>query len=106
MTIPIVVYTTPACVQCSATCRRMDKLGIIYDKVDLTQHPGLAEKFREMGHTQAPIVVTDRKTWSGFRLEKIDSLARFLASEENITQALGAVQQPLNIQSVINGEQK
>ncbi len=86
MTIPIVVYTTPACVQCSATCRRMDKLGIIYDKVDLTQHPGLAEKFREMGHTQAPIVVTDRKTWSGFRLEKIDSLARFLASDEAKSQ--------------------
>ena len=87
MTIPIVVYTTPACVQCGATTRRMDTLGIIYDKVDLTQHPGLAEKFRELGHTQAPIVVTDRKTWSGFRLEKIDSLARFLASDEAKGQA-------------------
>jgi|TARA_R110000803_G_scaffold107000_5_gene175149 glutaredoxin-like protein NrdH len=82
MKIPVVIYTTPACVQCAATARRMDTLGIIYDKVDLTQHPGLADKFREMGHTQAPIVVTDRKTWSGFRLEKIDSLARFLASDE------------------------
>jgi glutaredoxin-like protein NrdH len=82
MKIPVVIYTTPACVQCAATARRMDALGIIYDKVDLTQHPGLAEKFRELGHTQAPIVVTDRKTWSGFRLEKIDSLARFLASDE------------------------
>jgi len=87
MKIPIVVYTTPACVQCGATTRRMDTLGITYDKVDLTQHPGLAEKFREMGHTQAPIVVTDRKTWSGFRLEKIDSLARFLASDEAKGQA-------------------
>ena len=56
MKIPIVVYTTPACVQCGATTRRMDTLGITYDKVDLTQHPGLAEK--------------------------IDSLARFLASDE------------------------
>jgi glutaredoxin-like protein NrdH len=82
MKIPVVIYTTPACVQCAATARRMDTLGIIYDKVDLTQHPGLAEKFRELGHTQAPIVVTDRKTWSGFRLEKIDSLARFLKSED------------------------
>ena len=87
MKIPIQVFTTPACVQCGATLRRMDALGIIYDKVDLTQHPGLADKFREMGHTQAPIVVTDRKTWSGFRLEKIDSLARFLASDEAKGQA-------------------
>tara|TARA_B110000503_G_C7061315_1_gene376793 strand:+ start:834 stop:1154 length:321 start_codon:yes stop_codon:yes gene_type:complete len=105
MRIPVVVYSTPNCNSCSATTRRMDKLGIIYDKVDLTQHPGLAEKFRELGHTEAPIVVTDRKTWSGFRLEKIDSLARFLTSQENISQALGAVQQPLNVQNIANGEQ-
>jgi len=64
------------------TARTMDKHGIIYDKVDLTQHPDLIERFREMGHLSAPIVVTDRKTWSGFRLEKIKSLARFLASDE------------------------
>ncbi len=63
------------------TARTMDKHGIIYDKVDLTQHPDLIERFREMGHLSAPIVVTDRKTWSGFRLEKIKSLARFLASD-------------------------
>jgi len=63
------------------TARTMDKHGIIYDKVDLTQHPDLIERFREMGHLSAPIVVTDRKTWSGFRLEKIKSLAQFLASD-------------------------
>lgn len=83
MKVPVVVYTTgPACVQCAATMRTMERLGIIYDKVDLTQHPELADRFKEMGHVTAPIVVTDRKTWSGFRLEKIDSLARFLASDE------------------------
>jgi len=79
--MPIVIYTTPNCVQCMMTARTMDKHGIIYDKVDLTQHPDLIERFREMGHLSAPIVVTDRKTWSGFRLEKIKSLARFLASD-------------------------
>jgi glutaredoxin-like protein NrdH len=86
MKIPIVIYTTPNCVQCSATARTMDKLGIIYDKVELTQHPGLADKFKEMGHTQAPIVVTDKKIWSGFRIEKIKSLASFLAIDEAGTE--------------------
>jgi len=79
--MPIVIYTTPNCVQCMMTARTMDSHGIIYDKVDLTQHPDLIERFREMGHLSTPIVVTDRKTWSGFRLEKIKSLARFLASD-------------------------
>lgn len=83
MRVPVVVYTTgPACVQCAATMRTMEKLGIIYDKVDLTQHPELADRFKELGHVTAPIVVTDRKTWSGFRLEKIESLAKFIASDE------------------------
>ena len=82
MRIPVQVFTTPSCVQCAATTRLMDKLGIIYDKVDLTQHPEALERFRLIGHTSAPIVVTDRKTWSGFRVEKIRSLANFLASDE------------------------
>jgi glutaredoxin-like protein NrdH len=60
------------------TARKMDTLGIVYDKVDLTQHPDLVERFKEMGHMAAPIVVTDKKTWSGFRLEKIESLGKFL----------------------------
>ena len=82
MKIPVQVFTTPSCVQCAATTRLMDKLGIIYDKIDLSQHPDLIERFRVMGHLAAPIVVTDRKTWSGFRVEKIRSLANFLASDE------------------------
>jgi len=64
------------------TTRTMEKLGIIYDKVDLSQHPTILDRFKEMGHMSAPIVVTDRKTWSGFRIEKIKSLANFLASDE------------------------
>ena len=82
MKIPIVIYTTPGCVQCTMTAKAMDKLGIIYDKIDLSQHPDLIERFRVMGHLAAPIVVTDKKTWSGFRIEKIRSLAQFLASDE------------------------
>ena len=82
MKMPIVIYTTPNCPQCLMTSRTMDKYGIIYDKVDLTQHPDLLDKFKEMGHMSAPIVVTDKKIWSGFRLEKIKSLAQFLASDE------------------------
>lgn len=80
--IPVVIYTTPNCTQCMMTARTMDKLGIVYDKVDLTQHPELVEKFQEMGYTAAPIVVTDKKIWSGFRLDKIKSLASFLFGDK------------------------
>ena len=89
MKIPVVIYTTPNCPQCMMTARKMDSLGIIYDKVDLTQHPNLVDRFKELGHLSAPIVVTDSKIWSGFRLDKIQSLAKFL-----------------NLQAAKEGEQK
>lgn len=77
----ISVYTTTNCVQCNSTKRMMDKHGIRYDEIALEQHPELIERFKEMGHTSAPIVVTDIKTWSGFRYDKIQSLASYLFGE-------------------------
>jgi glutaredoxin-like protein NrdH len=78
----ITVYTTSNCAQCRMTKKLFDKLGIRYDEIALEQHPELVEKFKEIGLMSAPIVVTDIKRWSGFRLEKIKSLANYLFSEK------------------------
>jgi glutaredoxin-like protein NrdH len=59
----------------------MTKYGIRYDEIALEQHPELIEKFKELGLTSAPIVITDTKKWSGFRLDKIKSLSNYLFSE-------------------------
>lgn len=80
--IPVTLYTTPNCVQCMMTAKEFDKLGIEYTKVDLTEHPEQVEAFKEQGLLSAPIVTTDIKIWSGFRLDKIRSLANFLKSGE------------------------
>jgi glutaredoxin-like protein NrdH len=71
----------PACVQCSATKREFDRRGIIYTERDLRRNPKAVERFLELGLTAAPIVETDLKRWSGFRLEKIKSLERHLKTE-------------------------
>lgn len=60
-----------------------DRLGVIYDSIDLSLHPEQAELFREAGLTQAPIVVAGDRRWSGFRLEKIQSVAREFATQES-----------------------
>jgi glutaredoxin-like protein NrdH len=78
----ITVYTTSNCAQCMMTKKQFDKLGIRYDEIALEQHPELVERFKEIGLLSAPIVVTDIKKWSGFRLEKIRSLANYLFSEK------------------------
>lgn len=79
--ILVTVWSTPNCVKCMATKRQMDKLGIEYVEADLTQHPDKLEEFKAMGHLTAPIVTTDTKTWSDFRLDKIKSLAHYLFGE-------------------------
>jgi glutaredoxin len=55
----------------------LDKLGVIYDQVDLRLHPDMVEKFKELGHLTAPIVtVSDNQIWSGFKYELIKALAK------------------------------
>lgn len=73
------VYTKPSCVQCNATYRALDSQGIEYDIVDLTEDPAALEIVKQLGHLQAPVVVTDDENWSGFRPDKISALAARLA---------------------------
>lgn len=82
MKIPVTVWSTPNCVQCMMTKREFDKRGIEYVSMDLTEHPDQLEAFKEAGLLQAPIVTTDVKVWSGFRLDKIKSLASYLFGEQ------------------------
>ena len=86
--IPVTVYHIgPTCVQCNQTKRMMDNLGIEYVQVDLREHPDILEGFKAEGLSSAPIVTTDTKRWSGFRYEKIKSLAAFIASQSREARA-------------------
>jgi glutaredoxin-like protein NrdH len=72
---PVTVYSKPACVQCDATYRALDKHGITYDVVDLTQDPTALELVRSLGYLQAPVVIAGDAHWSGFRPDQIAALA-------------------------------
>lgn len=71
----VTVYTKPACVQCNATYRALDKKGITYQSVDISQDPAALERVRALGYMQAPVVITEQDHWSGFRPDKINELA-------------------------------
>jgi glutaredoxin-like protein NrdH len=77
----ITLWVKPACSMCDATKRQFDKRGIIYRTKRLDKSPKAVERFLAMGLTAAPIVETDTKRWSGFRLEKIKSLETHLKTE-------------------------
>ena len=71
----ITVYTKPACVQCEATYQALDKEGIDYAVVDITENPEARDRLRSLGYLQAPVVIAGDQHWSGFRRDRIKALA-------------------------------
>ena len=63
----ITVYTKPACVQCNATYKALDKQGVAYEKVDITSDSEARDYVMALGYLQAPVVVAGNEHWSGFR---------------------------------------
>jgi len=70
----VTVYSKPACIQCTATTREMDRKGISYDVIDLTKDADAFETVKGLGYMQAPVVIAGEDHWSGFRPDKIGSL--------------------------------
>lgn len=71
----ITVYSKPACVQCVATYKALDKQGIAYEKVDISLDAEARDYVMALGHLQAPVVVAGDAHWSGFRPDRIKALA-------------------------------
>jgi glutaredoxin-like protein NrdH len=69
------VYTKPNCVQCEQTKRYMEKNGIEYNTVDITEDQEAFEMVLGLGFRSAPVVITPTDSWSGFRPDKINLLA-------------------------------
>ena len=71
----ITVYTKPACVQCNMTYRALDKLGVNYNTVDITEDADALARIKGLGYLQAPVVIAGDDHWSGFQPDKINALA-------------------------------
>ena len=72
----ITVYTKPACVQCKATYKALDKEGLEYDVIDISTDTEARDYVMGLGYLQAPIVVVDEHThWSGYRPDRITAEA-------------------------------
>ena len=66
------VYTTPNCSQCAMTKKWLDKKGVHYTTVDLTDRANINDyaAVRALGYTSAPVVAIGydyEVHWSGFR---------------------------------------
>ena len=68
------MYSKPLCVQCDATKRALNKAGVAYDVVDITEDAEALAKVKSLGYVQAPVVITAPDQWSGFRPATLTTL--------------------------------
>jgi len=81
--VATVVYTKPKCVQCTQTFKMLDRDGIFYIKVDITEDAAARDFITRdvtvggLGYLQAPVVfvsaVEGDEHWSGFRPDLIET---------------------------------
>ena len=71
----ITVYSKPACVQCAATTRALDRQGIDYTIIDVSTDAAAYELVQGLGYRQVPVVVAGELHWAGFRPDMISALA-------------------------------
>ncbi|MDK2582921.1 glutaredoxin-like protein NrdH [Corynebacterium yonathiae] len=76
----ITVYTKPACVQCNATKKALDRAGLEYDLVDISTDAEARDYVMALGYVQAPVVEANGEHWSGFHPDRIKGLASLAAS--------------------------
>jgi len=69
------VYTKDNCIQCDMTKRLMDKIGVEYETVNISENPAELDKLIELGYRAALVVVTEDGSWAGFQPDKITALA-------------------------------
>ncbi len=71
----VTVYSKPSCVQCVATYRELERKGLTYNVIDLTEDDQAFSTVQSLGYKQVPVVVAGDQHWAGFRPDKISALS-------------------------------
>ena len=71
----ITVYSKPGCVQCAATTRALDRQGIHYTVVDVSEDMQAFALVQGLGYRQVPVVIAGERHWGGFRPDMISALS-------------------------------
>lgn len=71
----VTVYSKPACVQCVATYKELEKRGVDHNVIDITKDQDAFAMVQGLGYMQVPVVVAGDDHWGGFRPDKIGTLS-------------------------------
>ena len=73
------LFTKPNCQPCKATKRVLNSKGVPYEEIDMSTNEDAREMVKRMGFMQAPVIITDDDSWSGFNPAKLGALASISA---------------------------
>lgn len=73
--VEITVYSKPGCPQCTTTARHLDRLGLSYRYVDVTEDDDARAAVEALGYRALPVVTAGDMHWSGYRNTKLKRLA-------------------------------
>lgn len=77
---PVIVFSKPACHQCKGTYASLEKKGIRYEIIDVTEDEEALAHVLALGYAQMPVVETATDHWSGLRPDKLMTLTAALAA--------------------------
>lgn len=80
MSSPVILLSKPGCVQCNAVTRRLDELGIFYEKVDVSEDQDWQVQLKEHDIRSVPVTLpfaeAEPGRWVlGYDPDAIDALA-------------------------------
>ena len=82
----ITVYSKPRCPQCDATYRKLKKMGVAHESVDVTKDEESLDLIKGLGYSQAPVVAVRGgdgailESWGGFRPDRIEKATALVAA--------------------------
>ncbi|MEU2002046.1 glutaredoxin family protein [Rhodococcus sp. NPDC019627] len=71
---PVVLYSRPSCQPCLAVARRLDKNKTPYTKVDVSVDKAAADRLKDLGFQQTPVVECGTTVFYGYSPDRIDAL--------------------------------
>jgi len=68
------LFSKNDCVNCDATKADLDKLEVEYSVVNISENPEYIDQLRALGFRGAPVMVTPKGAWAGYKPEKIQEV--------------------------------
>jgi glutaredoxin-like protein NrdH len=75
----IKLFTKPGCQGCRQSKKFLERRGVAFQTVDVTEQPDAVDQIRDMGYASLPVLVTDQGHWSGFQPDRLAQLVPAVA---------------------------